>query len=355
MSSPLLRPILCIFLLLITAAPAFAGGHANIMVYHRFGDSRYPSTNIETTVFRDQLAYLKENNYTVITFGDLVRRLQNEADIPERCAVLTIDDAFTSFLEVGLPLLREYDYPATLFVSTGSVGEGGYLSWKQLRIVQAEGIEIGNHSHTHDYLLERKSDETSLAWKKRVRDDIIQAQKLFAKRLGHKPDVFAYPYGEYSPQLQEIVKDIGFDAAAAQQSGVAYAGSDMLALPRFPMGGPYGTLEGFQEKIAMHPLPVKAVEPGSPVVRDENPPRLRVKIETGIVDLDRLNCFVQGQDRCQIIEDPSSRGTYIVEAKGPLVGRRSKYTLTAPGRDGEGWYWYSHLWVQLNNAEERYP
>ncbi|MFO7982756.1 MAG: polysaccharide deacetylase family protein [Desulfuromonadales bacterium] len=353
MSRSLFYLILCVLILLVSAAPALAAGHANIMVYHRFGDSRYPSTNIEMPVFRDQLAYLKEKNYTVISFGDLVNRLKNDADLPERCAVLTIDDAFTSFFEAGLPLLKEYGYPATLFVSTGSVGEGGYLSWEQLRLVQEEGIEIGNHSHTHDYLLERKPDETFLAWKKRVRDDIAQAQKLFRRHLGKAPEVFAYPYGEYSPKLQKIVEGIGFAAAAAQQSGVAYEGSDMLALPRFPMGGPHGTFEGFQEKVAMHPLPVKAIEPRSPVVDDQNPPQLFVEIEPGIVDLDRLNCFVQGQGRCQVTADPSAKGSYVIEAKEPLVGRRSKYTLTAPGSDGEGWYWFSHLWVQLNSSGEK--
>lgn len=354
MSTRLCLIIPCALLLLVIAAPAL-GGHANIMVYHRFDDSRYPSTNIAASVFREQLAYLAKNDYTVLSLRDLVSRLEKGEDIPARCAVLTIDDAFSSFLSDGLPLLEEFGYPATLFVSTGSVGQGGYLSWEQLRLVREAGIEIGNHSHTHGYLLERRQGESRPDWKKRVRADIELAQKLFEKHLGEAPEIFAYPYGEYSPQLQKIVDDIGFAAAAAQQSGVAYCGSDILALPRFPMGGPYATLEGFREKIAMRPLPVKVIEPVSPVIGQANPPRLIVEIEPGVVDADRLNFFIQGQGRGRITSDPSTKGRYVVEAKAPLEGRRSKYTLTAPGRDGEGWYWFSHLWVQPDNAGERTP
>ncbi|NIQ98218.1 MAG: hypothetical protein GWN87_31790 [Desulfuromonadales bacterium] len=128
----------------------------------------------------------------------------------------------------------------------------------------------------------------------------------------------------------------------------------MLALPRFPMGGPYATLKGFREKVAMRPLPVKVLEPDSPVVGKNNPPRMLVQIEAGRADLKRLNCFVQGQGRGRITADPDVEGRYVVKAKAPLDTRRSKYTLTAPGNDGT-WYWYSHLWVRLDNAGERTP
>ena len=69
---------------------------------------------------------------------------------------ITVDDAFRSFLTGAVPLLREYGYPATLFVNSGEMDGPDYLSWEELRrLAQGGSIEIGNHSAAHGYLLDR--------------------------------------------------------------------------------------------------------------------------------------------------------------------------------------------------------
>lgn len=330
---------------LLLAASACRAGEVSAFVYHRFGDPRYPSTNISLQAFSEQLAWLKANDYHVLPLGDIVHRLRTAQALPERCAVLTVDDAFRTFLTGAMPLLRRYGYPVTLFVSTDAVGGEDYLSWAELRRLARQGVEIGSHTASHAYLVDRRKGETRAAWLSRVRGDILKAQEVLKKELGQAPDLFAYPYGEYTPEIVQMVRELGFVGAVGQQSGVIYRGSDLFLLPRFPMGGPYGTLRGFKQKVAMKALSLRVLSPQSPIVGRENPPSLAVQIDCPGADLSRMRCFVGGRAEAAIRADKKVPGRYLVRATRALTGRRTKYTLTAPARDGMSWYWFSQLWI----------
>ena len=335
---------LTLLVLGIFPSMSVAVGQVNCFIYHRFDNFRYPSTDISAEVFQAQLKYLKTQNLTALSLGEIARRLQAGETLPVRGVALSVDDAFTSFAEVAMPILRKAGLPVTLFVNTDAVGSPGYLNWEQLKMLHEEGIEIGNHSATHDYLVELKAGEDYSRWRERVRNDILRAQTDFEQHLGIRPKIFAYPYGEYVPELLDLIKELGFKAAFGQQSGVIYAGSNRFFLPRFPMGGPYATLEGFKSKLAMKPVAVEEEVPSSPLLGDSNPPELQVKIVDPSEDLRRINCYVQGDNTCQVEQVDSRPGWYTVKAVHPLEGRRNKYTLTVQGKKG-GWYWYSHLWL----------
>ena len=340
----LFLPFGVLWLLFSFFTPAWAG-QANMFVYHRFGDARYASTNIAVEVFAQQLELLRTKEYTVLPLGDVVDRLAQGTSLPERCAVLTVDDGYESFLTGAMPLLRRYGYPVSLFVSTDSVGAPGYLSWDQLRALRDEGVEIGNHSASHPYLLDRQKGEDEGAWLARIRADIERASAALRRELGGVSRVFAYPYGEYSPEVAKLVRELGFAGAVAQHSGVVEAAADPFALPRFPMGGVYATFIEFRDKLAMRPLKLKVLSPDSPVIKGKNPPEMVVEIVDGEADLKGLRCFVGGQKGGILEPVPGYPKRYRVAATAPLEGRRGRYTLTAPGRNG-GWHWFSQLWIQ---------
>lgn len=346
--------VVTVLCLLVWAESVFAG-QVNIFIYHRFDESRYPSTNISADVFSQQLEYLRQQNYQVLALNEVVRRIAAGEPLPEKAAALCADDAYLSFAEVAMPIVRQYGYPITLFVNTGALGRHGYLSWEQIEQLQAEGVEIGNHTDSHPYLVERKGGEDLAAWRLRVASDIKKAQQLFKRHLGYAPETIAYTYGEYSDEVVAVVKELGFKAAFGQQSGVVDGRHDLYNLPRFPMGGPYATLQGFIDKLKMKPLVVLQQKPFSPIVAEQNPPELMLQIDMAGVDMNRVNCFVQGENSCRVEAVAGRSGWYRVVAEQPLSGRRNKYTLTAPGKRG-GWHWFSQPWVNakspaLGNAE----
>lgn len=343
--------LLSLFLILLTVPSLVRGSQANIFVYHRFGDDRFPSTNISLQTFEAHLKILQKEGFEVLPLGDVVAHLREGRPLPARCAVLTIDDGYESFLTGAMPLLRRFGYPATLFVSSGAVGTPGHLSWENLRDLAREGIEIGSHSATHMHLVEKRPGETTAAWLARVKADLAADRAAFRQNLDVKVRLFSYPYGEYCPEVAKVVEDLGFTGAAGQQSGVVAGADQLYRLPRFPMGGPYATVDGFSSKLNMKALNVHVIEPQSPLLGKDNPPLLRIKIDDGDVDLKRLRCFVSGQKNGHIRPDPAVKNGFLVQAVAPLRSRRSKYTLTAPARDGTSWYWFSQLWIKTDIPE----
>jgi peptidoglycan/xylan/chitin deacetylase (PgdA/CDA1 family) len=320
----------------------------NCFAYHRFGDDRFPSTNIDLETFRAQLELLKGNGYTVLTLGRALHQLWSDAPLPEKVAVLTVDDGYETFLTNAMPLLRTYGYPATLFVNTANVGDTGYLTWEELQRLRGEGIEIGSHSAAHPHFLDYPREQRRTMFRR----DLRAAQEEFEEHLGCSPDLYSYPYGEYTPGMQGILREMGMKAAVAQKSGVIHAGSDRFVLPRFPMGGPYATLSGFKTKLTMRALPVRTASPASPVVADGGPPVLELVLDPGAVDMQGLQCFVGGERACTIRRHPDTPGKVTVQATRPLSGRRTLYTVTAPSPSGQAWHWYSHLWVRPGVGEQ---
>lgn len=315
------------------------------LVYHRFGDSRYPSTNIGLGEFENHLKYLKNSNYEVITLGQAVDRMLSSGSWEKPLAVITVDDGYRTFSTGAMPLLKKYGYRATLFVNTESVGGGDYLGWEDLKALVRDSIEIGNHSHAHTQFLNLSGEERL----RRFRDDVQQAQDLFARHLGFRPDLFAYPYGEYVPEMYPVLVAMGFRAAAAQKSGVFASRWELYAIPRFPMAGSFARMESFREKVNMKALPVEEVKPQSPVITGNSLPILRLRLTPGQIRIAQLQAFVGGSKVQPLVED--STGIWIrIEPGLPVSSRRTPYTLTAPLTYG-GWGWYTHLFVHPETPE----
>jgi peptidoglycan/xylan/chitin deacetylase (PgdA/CDA1 family) len=311
---------------------------ANGFLYHRFNESKYPSTNISASLFENHLGFLVKNNITVITLRDLFQ-LKDSADITKRYAVITIDDAFDSFYQFGYPLLKKYGLKATLFVNTETIGSGDYLNWDQLKDLKNYGIEIGNHSHSHAYFMNESPADRAT----KFINDVTLAQNLIKENMDYTCQVFAYPYGEYDAEMQKVIMDLGFLGAAAQYSGVISKYSDPFALPRFPMTETYGQMPAFIEKAKMNPLPVLEIIPDK-TVSDKNPPELKIFFINPGFDLERLQCFIQGSEPKVNFGNGDSIWVEIAALKR-LENRRHLYTLTVPLQKTNEWYWFSHQWI----------
>ena len=308
------------------------------LLYHRFNESKYPSTSISSELFRQQLSYLKKNQYKVLNLSDAIQKLRS-GDGRGKYIVITIDDAFNSFMEHGFPVIKEFGYPATLFINTETVGSGDYISWKDLKILAENNIEIGNHTHTHDYFLDLDTAERRQAFS----NDVKLAQELIKSNLNLEPSTFAFPYGEFDEGMLEVIEKMGFIGAAAQNSGVMSMYSNLYALPRFPMTDFYGKLELFSEKILMKALPVIRTIPSS-TIPQANPPVLKIVLDQIEIDKKQLQCFIQGGN-CIVNQSDNDPFIIKISSDQELGSRRHLYTVTVPSKDNSQWYWFSHQWV----------
>jgi peptidoglycan/xylan/chitin deacetylase (PgdA/CDA1 family) len=329
----------------------FTPGQSNfdipVLAYHRFGDNRYRSTNTSLEVFEQHLRYLKENQYTVLTFGEAFNRWKNNETIPAKTTVITIDDGYLSFYENGWPLLKKYGFAATIFIQTDLVGHKDFISWPQFAELQKAGIEIQNHSDLHDFFV-NYSDAERVA---KFRDDLIKSTALIEKNLGKKPEYYVYPYGEWTKDMVKVLKENGYTAALVQNSGLFCETSDPFEIPRFPLGGYFGTFEELKRKIGLKALRIVKTHPDSPFL-SQNPPEIRVEVMPGKVNLKKAQFFVAGTkcENIKIIDDPINPAV-ILKASGKLTARRTLYTITAPSTDGKTWHWYSYQWIRPEVGE----
>lgn len=205
-------------------------GDAHIFVFHRFGDSRHPATNTSIKTLHAEFDYLKKHHYEVIPLSKLADALKNGTPINDKWVVLTIDDSYKSFYENGLPLFKAYHYPFTLFVYIEATEKnyGDFMSWQQLREASKYG-ELGLHSYGHRH-------ETRLT-PSGLKDDTKRALRLFQKKLQRIPQYYAYPYGEYNPEVKKVIAAYGFTLILNQNSGAVNDRSDPLDLDRIALTG----------------------------------------------------------------------------------------------------------------------
>lgn len=319
--------------------------HAVVLMYHRFGEDRYPSTSVRIDQFEAHLQHLEENNHPVWPLPQLVTHLAQGQPIPKNTVAITVDDAYLSVYTEAWPRLRQKGFPFTVFVATDPVDQGlkGYMSWDQLRELHAAGVTLANHSASHGYLVRRRPDETPQAWIIRVSGDIEAAQQRLEKKLGTVHRLFAYPFGEYDEALANRVRELGY-TAFGQQSGTVGSHSDPRALPRFPMAEAYAEPAEFAAKVAMRALPVVAYTPWSPLLKEIQSPELVVTLAKSEIILEELACFVSGQGPTPVRWLDGERKRFSVQARQVLPEGRSRYNCTAPDKQ-RNFYWFSQPWI----------
>ena len=252
-------------------------------MYHRFNESKYPSTNIQLDIFKKQLEIIEEEGIQFINPKNFEKSLSE--DKQKRKVLFTVDDGLISFYENAWPILKEKKIPFILFVNTREVGAFNYMNWDQIReLHKSEIVEIGNHSHSHEYLVEESPNV--------IKKDILKSIKIFNDELGNNSDFFSYPFGEYSLEFKNIIKDLGFKYAFGQHSGVIDETKDLWELPRFPINEKYGELERFKTLMKTLPFKFKDILPKDKyLIKSNNPPNVRIEFYQNINGLNQINCF----------------------------------------------------------------
>jgi peptidoglycan/xylan/chitin deacetylase (PgdA/CDA1 family) len=311
--------------------PAAAGNSASIIIYHRFGEDRYPATNTRLDQLDAHIEELTSGKYAVLPLEEIAAAIVNRRPLPDRAVAITIDDAFRSVYTAAWPRLRKAGLPFMLFVATEPVGSGlpDYLTWDQIREMRDAGVTIGAHSHTHLHMV--------AAGLEADRADIETSNRIFKRELGAIPNLFAYPYGEASLAIMDLVRASGYEVAFGQHSGAADPNLPHFYLPRFPMNEAHGSPDRLRLALNALPLPVSQMTPADPLVpADGNPPAFGFTLAKSLGAASRLACYYShGKARMERI------GPQRVEVRfeAPLPTGRSRVNCTLPGPQGR-WYWY---------------
>jgi peptidoglycan/xylan/chitin deacetylase (PgdA/CDA1 family) len=224
-----------------------AAGVVPVLMYHSIAvdtSDKFRRFVVRPDEFAAHMNYLDAGGYHPVTAAELVAT-PDWRRLPERPVILTFDDAYADFYSAALPVLREHNFRATLYVPTAyvgatlsfleSVGEGNRmaLTWDTLREVASEGIEIAAHSHTHPQM-----DRIPSA---AVRDEVHRCRCLLEDKLGFEIAGFAYPFGYWNRAVRAAVAAEGFHYAFAVDELITTLSHDFFTLPRLSVNAGIGT------------------------------------------------------------------------------------------------------------------
>jgi peptidoglycan/xylan/chitin deacetylase (PgdA/CDA1 family) len=212
-----------------------AASRVRILYYHSISDAPVRSS-VSPGSFESQLEYLVRDGYTLLSLSQAIDRLASETAFGERNAVVTLDDGFQDNYEHALPILSRLRVPATVFLTVGYIGTDRLptltrtdfmprpLDWREVKEMQAQGIEFGSHTITHPMLSQVPLDV--------ARREIGESKRMLEDRLGTAVPFFCYPRGDVNEAVRRIVCDEGYRAACSTLPGLNDRRTDLFGLRR---------------------------------------------------------------------------------------------------------------------------
>ncbi len=192
-----------------------------ILTYHRLlpedpTSARDPKRiAVSRSQFDSQLAWLARLGYRSFSLADYPRAVRQRQAPATKTFAITFDDGYEEVLTLGLPLLKKWGFTATVFAVPGQLGgcnawdegQAKLLSAEQYQMLDQSGITIGAHTCSHVHL----PQVDAATARREIGDSKTQLETM----LGKPVTLLAYPYGESTPEVEAISKEVGFEMAFA--------------------------------------------------------------------------------------------------------------------------------------------
>jgi peptidoglycan/xylan/chitin deacetylase (PgdA/CDA1 family) len=217
-------------------AVAKARGRVPVLLYHDISDYLSDAYTVTATQFASQMEWLYNNGYQAISLKQI-----SDLAIPTKTIVITFDDGYASFMDFAFPLLRYYNFKATINIIgeyVGSylsvAGNRPMLSWDEYRYLTASGVvDLGCHTYKLHAFRHRGVADVS---EKTLHEDIQLFQKTMVREIGKPSEIMAWPYGFYTKRTIEIAAQAGIRYMLTSQRGFLGSKSPMTEIPRIPVG-----------------------------------------------------------------------------------------------------------------------
>ncbi|WP_243735096.1 polysaccharide deacetylase family protein [Paenibacillus turpanensis] len=200
-----------------------------VLNYHSVSVEPGNSAVVTPEQFAEQMEYLFNEGYTPLKLADFIEIYEFKKAPPQKPVLLTFDDGYVDNLTAADPVLKKYQFPATVFVSPGVAGTKNFMNWEQIRELHKAGWDIQAHGMTHPQLPKLSKDKQE--------HEIKESKRLIEEELGTKVEVFCYPYGQYNKTTLSLLKENGYRYAFTIQQGRTTTEQPALELKRIFVNG----------------------------------------------------------------------------------------------------------------------
>jgi len=211
----------------------FTGNGVIVLMYHSIADNKEFFT-VSPKEFEKQMQYLKDNNFNVISINTLISLIEKQDKFPPKTLVITFDDGYLDNYENALPILKKFNFPATIFIFTAGINKitttkSGInlkmLSKEQIKeLSDINLITIGCHSNKHIKLSQINNKEE-------LEKELLISKNILTDITNKEITIFAYPYGDFNKQTIESVKKY-FKLAFGIKNGKIKFNDNIFALKR---------------------------------------------------------------------------------------------------------------------------
>ncbi|MDF0551919.1 sulfotransferase [Kamptonema sp. UHCC 0994] len=204
--------------------------------------------NITPDNFEKQLQYLSDHNFYSATWEDWEKAKKNCSRLPGKPILITFDGGYLNFFNYAWPLLKRYGFKATVFLVAARIGttniwesadspEVPLLGWSEICQLRDEGVDFGSLGTTYQPL--------SLLSPREIVQEALRSQFILEQRLGIPVKAFAYPYGDFDPIVQDLIRACGYTYGLSYLSGINDLNDSLLALGRIDMM----PIDGWQDLV----------------------------------------------------------------------------------------------------------
>ena len=308
--------------------------HIPILTYHNFTKDAGSSYVMNIIEFEKQMDYLDTHNYSVISLSELLAGLR-AGQLPSKPIVITIDDGFKSTYTLAYPVLKKYNFPATLFLYTDFIEKNSHsLTWEEIREMTRNNIEIGSHTLSHCNLLKYNKNENYETYLARIRREIFLSKEILESKIGGKIKFFAYPYGAYS----SIIKDL---AIQADYKGIVNVNSMNNTLNTHPFSlnrqiiFGQSSLNSFIQILNQRLLNVSRVFPYDGIVESNQFIKIGAILESDDYDAKTLSMKLGGA-KVNFNFNPKNREiSFTADSSKPLIKKSYIVNITALDKNSQ--------------------
>lgn len=195
-----------------------------VLNYHQVNDEKHSALTLHVDQFREQMEYLHNQGYNTITLAQLYDYLENGTELPNKPIVIIFDDGYVDNYKNVLPILKEYNMKATLFMISDAANTPGFVSTEQMHQMEAGGFDIQGHTNHHKILTKIAPTE--------LPDALLGGKTSLEGILGEPIEYLAYPGGFNDMLVQYVTKQSGYKMAFTVQPGTVQPGDNLYALNR---------------------------------------------------------------------------------------------------------------------------